>query len=563
MVLLDEYTDWILPRNNDRSLRIWSLSRSRLLDILHFSTAMNHAVISPDGKTLLAVGDEPRAYFCRRIPISCLSGREGDGDASHKWQETAAAKLTPAVPNDACFTTAFSPSGHVCAVAQQSGIVTIFDTSMVHDDMHNDHAVIKVLSSSRACVSEGRGDHAGAVRSMSFSPPPWDLFAWAEDQGRICVTDLRNSCRSKQIIDLDLDSPRLNRAIVSDLDDGQGTAEQRELEIERRFLQRQREALNAQNDLSGVSHVADYIEFSAARRRLHRDTGPIPGEFHDLTESERQMLDSLRSNNSPGNLNLGPHRDSRRPFSVSYLHDEHVEPPEAHTRVHSPSSSSGERVSAQLARLSRMRGASRGGHPERSRTYDRGSYPPRRRSSMVISGNENNTSNQSSSAHPSSLAPIGSTITTLSASPSRLGSVVSNAESSEDHAQPPNYDSVDAWQTVADAMSSSASSEMASHQQLRRQRRDENINRDSGSTAAMLRLLQQQQETPARLERLRNLQIPSGRQQFQALNRAMARERGDESEELGILRQLTAPNLRREHGVATMGIGWQGDGRRL
>ncbi|KAL8907196.1 MAG: hypothetical protein Q9207_001562 [Kuettlingeria erythrocarpa] len=434
---------------------------------------------------------------------------------------------------------------------------------MVHGDMQDDDAVIKVLRSSRSCVNDGRGDHAGAVRSMSFSPPPWDLFAWAEDRGRICVTDLRNCCRSKQTIDLDLDSPRMNRAIVSDLDDGQSTAEQRELEIERRFLQRQREALNAQNDLSSVSQVADYIEFSAARRRLQRDTGPIPGEFNDLTEGERQMLDLLRSNSSQGNLNLDPQRDSQRPFSVSYLHDQHVETPEAHTRVHLPPSSSGERVSAQSARLSRMRDASRGDHPERSRTYDRGSYSPRRRSSMVISGGENNTSSHASSAHPSSLAPIGSTITTLSASPSRLGSVVSNAESSEDHAQPPNYDSVDAWQTVADAMGSSASSEMASLQQLRRQRRDENIPRDSGSTAAMLRLQQQQQETPARLERLRNLQVPSGRQQFQALNRAMARERGDESEELDMLRQLTAPTPRREHGVTTMGIGWQGDGRRL
>lgn len=524
---------------------------------------MNHAVISPDGQTLLAVGDEPKAYFCRRMPISRLSGREGDSDTTWKWQETAVAKLAPAAPKDACFTTAFSPSGHICAVAQQSGYVTIFDTSMIHEDMQDGDAIIKVLRSSRPCLSDVRGDYAGAVRSMSFSPPPWDLLAWAEDQGRICVTDLRNSCHSRQTVELDLDSPRLNRATVVDLDDGHSTAEQRELEIERRFLQRQREALNAQNDLSSVGHVADYIEFSAARRRLQRDTAPIPGEFNDLTDSERQMLDSLRSNNFQGNLNPDTQRDLRRPFSVSYLHDQNLGPPEAHIRAHSPPSSSGERVSAQLARLSRMRDASRGDHPERSRTYDRGSYQPRRRSSMVITSSDNHSSNQSSSAHPSSLAPIGSTITTLSASPSRLGSVVANAENSEDHDPLPNYDSVDAWQTVADAMGNTASSEVASHQQLRRQRRDETINRDSGSTAAMLRLLQQQQQTTARLERLRNLQNPSARQQFQALNRAMARERGDESEELEMRRQLTAPDSRRENGVTTMGIGWQGDGRRL
>lgn len=118
---------------------------------------MNHAVISPDGQTLLAVGDEPKAYFCRRMPVSRLSGREGDVDTTCKWQETAAAKLAPAASKDACFTTGFSPSGHICAVAQQSGIVTIFDTSMIHEDMEDEDAVIKVLRSSRACLNDARG----------------------------------------------------------------------------------------------------------------------------------------------------------------------------------------------------------------------------------------------------------------------------------------------------------------------------------------------------------------------------------------------------------------------
>lgn len=526
-----------------------------MLETLRFSTPMNHASISPDGQMLVAVGDKPTAFFCRRISTPQQSAGGDDQAVSHTWQEIAELKLRPATSNDACFTTAFSPSGHVCAVAQQSGVVTLFGTGMIHEDMENDDAVLEVLRSSRASL---QGEYAGAVRSMSFSPPPWDLLAWAEDRGRICVTDLRNSCRTRQTIDLELDSPRLNRASVTDLEDGQTTSEQRQLEIERRFLQRQREALNAQNDLASVGHVADYIEWSAARRRLQRNAGPIYGENNDLTESERQMLDSLRTNSSQEDPNTNAEHESHSPISTSYLHDQNSELSEAQSHIQS----SGERVSAQLARLSRMRDTARGDHPDRSRMSDRGTYQPRRRSSVVISSS-NNPSDQASSSHPSSLAPIGSSIPTYSASPSRLASVVANAENADDQDDSPSYESTDAWQTVAEAMSNgaaNATSESASDQ-LHRQRREDR-NRDMGSTGTMLRLLQQQQQQVVRLERIRN-QHNTGSRQLQALNRAMARERGYQTEELDMLRRLTETSVRREHGVTTMGIGWQNEGRSL
>lgn len=524
---------------------------------------MNHASISPDGQLLVAVGDEPKAFFCRRVPMSTPS-KGGDHECLyHAWQDLSEVKLSPASPNDACFTTAFSPSGHICAVAQQSGIVTIFDTSMIQEDMEDEDAVIEVLRSSRQSLN---GEYAGAVRSMSFSPAPWDLFAWAEDRGRICVTDLRSSCRSRQTVDLELDSPTLNRASVTDLEDGQTTSEQRQLEIERRFLQRHREALNAQNDLANVSHVADYIEFSAARRRLQRDTGPIAGEFNDLTDSERQMLDSIRTSRSQENANTDLEHDNQGPFSVSYLHDQGSDSPE--TQLHTGSSANSPSASAQLARLESMRDTMRRSHLDRSRVADRGTYQPRRRSSVVISSS-NSTSNQSSSSHPSSLTPIGSSIPTLSASPSRLASVVASADNADDDNHLGN-DSSDARRIVADAMGNAplnASLEVDSDQ-LRWERREDG-NRNSASPGTMFRLLQQQQQQLqqqqlTRLERLRSNQAPRSRQ-LHALSRAMAGERGYESAELDMLRRLTETNVnaRREHGVTTMGIGWQGDGRSL
>ncbi|KAI4176737.1 MAG: hypothetical protein LQ343_000830 [Gyalolechia ehrenbergii] len=548
--------------NNDCTVRIYSLSRSRLLDTLHFSTGMNHASISPDSQLLIAVGDEPKAFFCRRVPKSAPSARGNQGCLSLTWQVISELKLNPAASNDACFTTAFSPSGHICAVAQQSGIVTVYDTSKIQEDMEDEDAVVEVLRSSRECLN---GDYTGAVRSMSFSPAPWDLLAWAEDRGRICVTDLRTSCRSRQTVDLELDSPRLNRAGVTDVEDGQTTSEQRQLEIERRFLQRHREALNAQNDLASVSHVADYIEFSAARRRLQRDTAPVPGDFNDLTEGELQMLESIRASRSQENVNADLEHDTQRPFSVSYLHDQRSDSPE--TQLHTASSANSPSASAQIARLESMRDAMRRNHLDRSRAADRGSYQPRRRSSVVISSSTN-SSNQSSSSHPSSLAPVGSSVPTLSASPSRLASVVASGENAEDNNHT-GYESSDAWRTVADAMGSPhfhASSETDSDPQ-RRQRREDGT-RDSASAGTMFRLLQQQhfqQQQAARLQRLRSNQAPRSRQ-LQALDRAMSGERGYEGSELDMLRRLADPGFnaaRREHGVTTMGIGWHEDGRRL
>lgn len=549
--------------NNDSTVRIYSLSQSRLLDTLHFSTPMNHASISPDSQLLLAVGDEPKAFFCRRVPTPTQSARGDSECSSHTWQEISEVQLTPASSNDACFTTAFSPSGHICAVAQQSGFVTVFDTSKVQDNMEDEDAVIEVLRSSRVCLN---GEYAGAVRSMSFSPAPWDLLAWAEERGRVCVTDLRTSCRSRQTIDLELDSPRLNQADVTDVEDGQMSSELRQLEIERRFLQRHREAISAQSDLASASHVADYIEFSAARRRLQRDAAPIPGDRNDLTDSERQILESIRTSRSQENVNTRPEHDTQRPFPVSYLHDRRSDSAEA--QLHTASSANGPSASAQIARLESMRDAMRRNHLDRSRTVDRGSYQPRRRSSVVISSSTN-SSNQSSSSHPSSLAPIGSSVPTLSASPSRLASVVANGESTDDDSHA-GYESGDAWRTVADAMGNAhfhASSE-TDPDQIRRQRREDG-NRDSASAGTMFRLLQQQQlqqQQAARLQRLRSNQAPRSRQ-LQALDRAMSGERGYETSELDVLRRLAADSsvsaTRREHGVITMGISWHQDGRKL
>ncbi|KAL8660984.1 MAG: hypothetical protein Q9202_006004 [Teloschistes flavicans] len=539
---------------------------------------MNHASISSDGHLLVAVGDEPKAFFCRRVPSSSSSADKED----YVWRQIAELMLSPAVSNDACFTTAFSPSGHVCAVAQQSGVITVFDTNKIHEEMENDDAVVEVLRSSRASSPR---DYAGAVRSMSFSPAPWDLLAWAEDCGRVCVTDLRSLCRTRQTVDIDLDSPNLNRASVTDVtEDHSLTTEQRQLEIERRFLQRHQEALNAQNDLANASHVADYIELSAARRRLQRDAIPA-GETNDLTESERQMLEFIRTHRPRENDAPILEHQSQRPLTVNYLH-ESSDPSGARSQTQGPAGSSNSpSPNAQQSRPESMRDTMRRNYLDRSRTADRSTYQPRRRGSVVISSSSNSP-HESSSSHPSSLAPMGSSVPTLSASPSRLASVVANTENVD--WQSPGYGFSGTQQAVQDitdtvhSLRASWDSESDQHHRQGRER-DQTTN-----AAAMIRLLQQQQQQlqqsmqqeqqrvtqqlqqerqelsqmMARVERQRTTHVQRSRH-VQTLNRAMAGERGYENSDLDMLRRLTETTARREHGVRTMGIGWNSDGRNL
>ena len=526
------------------------MTQSRILGTLHLTTAMNHASISPDGQLMIAVGDEPRAFFCRRIRLPSLAFDGEAAFARYEWHEVAEPRLSLMPEKDACFSTAFSPSGHICAVASQTGIITIFETNFIQDDMDADDAVIEVLQSSRPSVR----DHTGAVRSMCFSPAPWDLLAWAEHHGRVCVVDLRNSFQSRQTIELDTESPSLNRVVMSDMDDG--LSEQDALEVEASFLQRHRDALDANDHLAAVSHAADYMELARERRRLHRealDVGFLVDHdlTNELTESERQMLESIRTSRlrETGQGHAETSHDA--PFRVNY-----PPPPSSTTQstrqtnpqVSLPPSSNPSSLSQSL-RGTDIRGTDsireymRQRNLERNRTGDR-SYQPRRRSSVVISNS--NPTNHSSSTHPSNLAPIGTATPTLSASPSRITSATqTNSQSS----------GPDPWQTISEAMDPSMAMLDAANRlpQIRRER-------EAAAVRTSERRMQQQQHQAAQLNRVRHTNTQRLRHLHdRAVSRPVAGESVYDDHELDMLRRLAMSR----DGVITMGIGWGSDGRNL
>lgn len=472
---------------------------------------MNYATISPDGELMVAVGDKPQAFFCRKSPST-------SHPMQNSWRVIAQPKLSLAHSADCCFSTAFSPSGHICAVASQTGIITIFDTSLVREDMEPDEAVLEVLRSSRPCLSR---DLSGAVRSMSFGPSPWDLFAWAEDRGRVCVVDLRDAFRSRQTIELEIDCPSLEKASISDLEEV--TLEQRQMEI---LIRRHRDTPEAQEFPGAASHDAEFIEFLTRREnsREARGDGPSFAQDEEITstEGERYVLNAVRTSRIQGN-DEGRSETLPTPFSINYNNtraERSAEPAQSVTQ----NSFLLNREIGSIHEYMRQRNLDRNLNGERP-------YQPRRRSSVVISnGDHTNTSN---SSHPSSLASVGTVTPTLSASPSRLPSTT---EATAAPSIPPPRDP---WITIVDLMGSGGSASQ------RREPLPRNLDRRVQAAARF--------RTEDRLRQLHGLTVERTRN-------------GDDpydEQDLDILRRPQETRGRRDDSLVTMGIGWSRDGRKL
>lgn len=216
--------------NNDRSVTVHSLTLDKTLKVLQHASCMNYATISPDHALLAAVGDEHRAYFYEitRDWDSLVTLEHGKKLTGWRWSliPPIVMNIGPRVDDACCFTVAFSPSSHLCAIGSQSGIITVLDVKKIHHNAstrkENDTPVLYQFPASRSC-SEG-----GAVRCMTFSPEPWDLLVWLESHGRAGVADVRQKFMRRQTLHLDLGDPQLHEVHTdpigseqsySDLDD--------------------------------------------------------------------------------------------------------------------------------------------------------------------------------------------------------------------------------------------------------------------------------------------------------------------------------------------------------
>ena len=324
---------------------------------------MNYALISPDSETLAAVGDGDRAFFYRRRMERNKSALARFPKCG--WQLFAIPKLSLGDTNfnDHSFAVAFSPSGHLCAVSSQGGVISVFDMDLLTDldDEASESALLYCFQSSRTSIW-------GAIRSMAFSPAPWDLLAWTEDQGRAGIADVRLSCTRQQMLKLESYAGGIERVRMEDLTPSSIKSLSTKGRLIRQFEDRVR-----------LSH--DPNDENARRLAEWQIGEDSDSSFHaglQLSGSERQILDSLGSETMP---------PPARPFSVNYTNTPHIRP-----SADDENSTSGNSWSQRIR--------------------DARPYLPRRRSSVVLSHN-GSTSN-------SNLAPQPVSGQRFSVSPSRI-----------------------------------------------------------------------------------------------------------------------------------------------
>ncbi|KAH7070910.1 WD40-repeat-containing domain protein [Paraphoma chrysanthemicola] len=500
--------------NNDKTVRLYSLTQHLELTVLDLPFAMNHATISPDGQLLVAVGDTPTAYFFERVKMdrpSSMKTPEGRMQLMPpEWQllqQVALYRPTSGPCADGYFSTAWSPLGRLCAVGSECGYITVFDIEQLKKVEYGEDAVVQLISSTRPDTTAG----AGAVRTMHFSPNPWDFLVWSEDQGRVCVADLRSGLKVKQMLQLDPSEEGLERIEIADFD-VTINPEMHELRREADFIRSYRRALDSDGTAAAVNAATEYFEADSERQR-HRRLGVVESDNdpHGLTAHERQVLEALRTTRQ---------REEAReqgitPRSINYNTSRHVDSASRREQME---------VMAEFV-------------PESFRRWTRSTQErttPRRQASVVVSIDPNTVN------VPPSHTNITDSATTRSPNviPAHARRVTSEIINSTD----------DAWRTIEEALTSQA---RAANETARAATSNAtNANNPSTSSATEFR---------TELRRLRQLT-----QMRERLRNARASQPSVETYEFSLgLRRPSRSLYDPSHGVRTAGLAMSQDGRTL
>ncbi|KAK7559614.1 WD40-repeat-containing domain protein, partial [Phyllosticta paracitricarpa] len=282
--------------NNDKTVRVYSLSRGKEDAVLDLPFAMNHASISPDGNYMVAVGDYHQAFFFQRIKQRpSPSGKLNPCLVSTPpgWTNICVAQLhVPAsLSTTGYFTTAWSPSGHLCAVGSECGYITVFDADLVKKCSYGEDAIVKVIRSTRPDTSSG----PGAVRTMCFAPQPWDLLIWSEDQGIVCVSDLRTGLLTRQVLKLEPKEEALDK-IEAPLTDFESAMASHVHEQRRGVREIQSRRLAGLSD-QGLLTLEDAGIYTPGYTRAARGAASSDRLDDDLGAQESRHLDALTRRN--------------------------------------------------------------------------------------------------------------------------------------------------------------------------------------------------------------------------------------------------------------------------
>ncbi|TID30723.1 hypothetical protein CANINC_000639 [Pichia inconspicua] len=152
--------------NNDKYLHRYDITNSRITPFgtpVYLNVALNHAIMSPDNKTLITLGDTSNIYV------------------SHPEEDIRRVTDFKTIPTsgDCGFSTAFLPNGLHFLTCFQDGISLIYDLRNTNIPIHEIH-------------STRPKTQPGAFRVTKTTTNNDDLVFISEHQGRIHMIDTRN-----------------------------------------------------------------------------------------------------------------------------------------------------------------------------------------------------------------------------------------------------------------------------------------------------------------------------------------------------------------------------------
>ncbi|KAF2636786.1 hypothetical protein P280DRAFT_140742 [Massarina eburnea CBS 473.64] len=425
--------------NNDKSVRIFSLSTHEQVTELWLPFPMNHATISPDGELLVAVGDQHIGYFFKRTRSKSGSPKKTTEEQVDPPDWTLIHEVCLFVPSESSlegyFTTAWSPSGRLCAVGSESGYITVFDIDLLMHCEEGEEAIIHVISSTRPDL-HGSVAGPGAVRTMQFSPAPWDFLIWSEDQARVCIADLRCGLKVRQVLTLDQKEEGLDKVQIADFD-VELNPTLNNLQEEEAFIRQYHRTLDTEGNAAAVNLAYDYMDTTERRRVQNRHRGVVESDNdpHGLTAQERQVLETLRTTRQ---------RDTAReqvptPRSINYIAQNRSGAREREPPAHRPMF---EAFSEFMS--------------ESARQIHRGAEwrAPRRQASVVVSLNESAGNRDAPHTNITGMA------TTRSPNPiAAQAHVTSSAQAAQAAQARRDHNEIiastdDAWRTLEDALAS-------------------------------------------------------------------------------------------------------------
>lgn len=185
--------------NNDKHVTVVGLRDQDAVDELTYPDCVNRALISPDGRLLAAVCDDPYLYVHERVARQNTCPGLFTRKEDFEWRLCAKIPLKSQRKEDrsdqrGSFAACFSNTGRFLAVGTQYGVISVFNTASFLEP--GSDPLITAFTSSRA------KDDVGAVRDMAFCPGPFDLLAWTEHRGRVGVADIRSNYVSRQMLNL-------------------------------------------------------------------------------------------------------------------------------------------------------------------------------------------------------------------------------------------------------------------------------------------------------------------------------------------------------------------------